>query len=93
MIKLKPHPFRENALLGSVMNLHPSMMDVYDITKFDMFGYELGGGVSLFINQHVAFDAALGYALVRSKYKTVYKENATSTVSGFGVSLGFIVVL
>ena len=93
LIKLKQHPFRENALLGSVMNLHPSMMDVYDITKFDLFGYEAGGGISLFINQNVAFDVALGYASVRSKYKTVFNENATTTVTGFGVSLGFVVVL
>ena len=32
LIQFKQHPFRENALLGSVMKLHPSMMDVYDIS-------------------------------------------------------------
>lgn len=33
LMRFKQHPFRENALLGSVMNLHPSMMDVYDISN------------------------------------------------------------
>jgi opacity protein-like surface antigen len=64
-----------------------------DITRFDLFGYELGGGTSFFITQHVAFEMAVGYASVRSKYKTVYKENAKTTVSGFGASFGLIVVL
>ncbi|MBW6537704.1 MAG: outer membrane beta-barrel protein [Mariniphaga sp.] len=64
-----------------------------DITKFDLFGYEAGGGISMFINQHVAFDVAVGYASVRSKFKNVYKENAKTTVSGFGASFGLIVVL
>ena len=64
-----------------------------DITKFDMFGYELGGGVSFFINQHVAFDVAAGYASVRSKFKNVYNENSKTTVSGFGASFGLIVLL
>lgn len=33
LMRFEHHPFRENALLGSVMNLHPSMMDVYDISN------------------------------------------------------------
>jgi hypothetical protein len=33
LMRFEQHPFRENALLGSVMKLHPSMMDVYDISN------------------------------------------------------------
>lgn len=56
--------------------------------------YEIGGGLGIFINQHVSFDLGLGYASVSSKWEVPDTNmNQKNTVSGIGASIGIVVCL
>lgn len=56
--------------------------------------YGIGGGLGIFINQHVSFDLGLGYASVSSKLVDPNTNmNLKNTASGIGASIGIVVCL
>jgi len=55
----------------------------------NLTGYELGGGLAIFINQHVSIDLSLGYASASSKFKDGYNVDWDSTSKGIGGNIGF----
>jgi len=56
-------------------------------------GYELGGGLAVFLNQHVSLDFSLGYASASAKYKDTSNVNWKTFTKGIGGNIGFSIIL
>ena len=54
-------------------------------------GYELVGGLAIFLNQYVSLDLSLGYASAKAIFKSNYNTDIKSTTSGMGGNIGFSV--
>ena len=54
--------------------------------------YELGGGIAIFINQHVSLDISLGYASVSSKFTDGWNVNWKTVSKGIGGNIGFSII-
>ena len=60
----------------------------------NLLAYELGGGLGIFINEHVSLDLGLGYASASSKWVDPNTNtNWQNTVSGIGANIGIVVCL
>ena len=58
--------------------------------RANIFGYELGGGLAVFLNQHVSLDFSLNYASATSKFDVDYNNTELKLKSrGIGGNIGF----
>lgn len=55
-------------------------------------GYQLGGGLAVFVNQHVSLDFSLGYASASAKIKDGYNVDWKVISKGIGGNVGFSIV-
>jgi hypothetical protein len=53
----------------------------------------LGGGLAVFLNQHVSLDLSLGYASASAKIKDNYNVEWKSISKGIGANIGFSIIL
>lgn len=59
-----------------------------------LFTYEMGGGLAVFLNEHVSLEFGLGYASASAKwYDKNVKMNRENTASGIGASIGIAMSL
>lgn len=54
---------------------------------------EIGGGIGIFINDHISFDIDAGYFSLSTRPVEDNTINFKSTTSGFGLGIGFTLVL
>ena len=58
--------------------------------RANVFGYEIGGGLAVFLNQHVSLDFSLNYASATSKFDVDYNNTELKLKSrGIGGNIGF----
>ncbi len=62
-------------------------------SKTGLFLYELKGGVVFFLNERVSLDIAIGYSYQSAKTKEDNPLNYKEILSGFGNSIGIVVIL
>ncbi len=56
----------------------------YSITSFDM-----GGGLSISVSDHVFFELGLSYGIGSTSYKTYYDQDAKDKIKGIASTFGF----
>jgi len=61
-------------------------------TKYGLMGYNIGGGVAIFVTDNVAFDLGLGYSSISQKAKEDNPDNMKSITTNFGLNVGISVV-
>ena len=58
--------------------------------RANVFGYELGGGLAVFLNQYVSLDFSLNYASATSKFDVDYNNTELKLKTrGIGGNIGF----
>jgi len=62
-------------------------------TSFHLTGYEAGGGLGIFINEHVSLDLSLGYGHNASKYTDSSNTDRKDIVKGIDANIGIVVCL
>lgn len=70
----------------------PGFNPILDL-NYGMFLYELGGGISIFINEKTSIDVGLGYSSISSKSLEDNDNNYRIITRGIGLGLGFSVIL
>jgi outer membrane protein len=55
----------------------------------NLTGYEVGGGLAVFVRQNISLDISLGYAAATAKITDYRNLEWKSTASGIGGSIGF----
>jgi len=55
--------------------------------------YQLGGGLAVFVNQHISLEFGLAYASATAKYKSSNQVDWTTLTKGFGGNIGFSIIL
>lgn len=60
----------------------------------NLLAYEMGGGIDIFINEHVALDIGMGYTSLSTKYLDPnINMKWKNTMSGISASIGIVVCL
>lgn len=84
-----------NHFEGQSWNIYSN--DIDETIKMNLFLYDVGGGVAVFLNQYVALDFRLGYGYMSAKYTEDYNsENNTDTkniTKGLQTHIGFSITL
>lgn len=59
----------------------------------NLLAYELGGGLGVFVNEHVSVDFGLGYGNASSKWTDSSNMNRKDIVKGIDATIGIVVCL
>ena len=87
---IKPYLHGEVGL-GTEKSKTPGVSNEFS-TSADIFLYELGGGIGIFLNEKVSLDIGLAYASVSFK-RRLNNLNFKDIANGFGLGIGFVIVL
>jgi len=60
--------------------------------KESITGFQLGGGLAVFVNQHVSLDFSLGYASASAKVNDNYNTEWKVINKGIGGNIGFSII-
>ena len=55
--------------------------------------YQLGGGLAVFVSQHLSLEFGLAYGSATAKYKASNQDDWTTLTKGFGGNIGFSIIL
>lgn len=79
-------------LESSQLNNDPNFTINSKISK-NLMAYELGGGLGVFVNEHVSLDFSLGYGHITSKYTDFSNMDRKDIVKGIDANIGIVVCL